>query len=37
MDILRDLNIDFMKYRKLWIVVSLALLAVGIFSVFVHG
>jgi preprotein translocase subunit SecF len=37
MDILRDLNVDFMKYRKLWIVVSLALLAVGVFSVFVHG
>lgn len=37
MDILRDLNVDFMKYRKFWIVVSLALLAVGIFSVFVHG
>jgi preprotein translocase subunit SecF len=37
MDILRDLKIDFMKYRKFWIVVSLALLAAGIFSVFVHG
>jgi preprotein translocase subunit SecF len=37
MELLRDLNIDFMKYRKFWIVVSLVLLAVGIFSVFVHG
>lgn len=37
MDILRDLKIDFMKYRKFWIVVSLALLAAGVFSVFVHG
>jgi preprotein translocase subunit SecF len=37
MDLLRDTRIDFMKYRKFWIVVSLALVAVGIFSVFVHG
>jgi preprotein translocase subunit SecF len=37
MDLFRDSHIDFMKYRKYWIVVSLALLAVGIFSVFVHG
>ncbi len=37
MDILRDIHIDFMKYRKFWIVVSIALLVVGIFSVFVHG
>jgi len=37
MEILRDTNIDFMKYRKFWIVVSLALVLVGLFSVFVHG
>ena len=37
MEILRETNIDFMKYRKFWIVVSLALVLVGIFSVFVHG
>jgi preprotein translocase subunit SecF len=37
MHLFRDSNFDFMKYRKYWIVVSLALLAVGIFSVFVHG
>ena len=37
MEILRDTNFDFMKYRKFWIVVSLALVVVGIFSVFVHG
>jgi preprotein translocase subunit SecF len=37
MEILRDTNIDFMKYRKFWIVVSLILVLVGIFSVFVHG
>ena len=37
MQLFADTHIDFMKYRKFWIVVSLALLAVGIFSVFVHG
>jgi len=37
MEILRDTNIDFMKYRKFWIVVSLILVVIGVFSVFVHG
>lgn len=37
MEILRQTNIDFMKYRKFWVVISLALVAVGIFSIFVHG
>ena len=37
MEILRNTNIDFMKYRKFWIVVSLILVAVAIFAVFVHG
>ena len=37
MEILRNTNIDFMKYRKFWIVISLILVVVGIFSVFVHG
>lgn len=37
MQILRQTNIDFMKYRKFWVVVSLALVAVGVFAVFVHG
>lgn len=37
MEILRETNIDFMKYRKFWVIFSLALVAVGIFSVFVHG
>lgn len=37
MDLFRDSQIDFMKYRKFWIVVSLALVVVGIFSIFVHG
>src|SRR5215212_6947647 len=37
MEILRDTNIDFMKYRKFWIIVSLALVLLGIFSIFVHG
>ena len=37
MHLFRDSHIDFMKYRKFWVVVSLVLVAVGIFSVFVHG
>lgn len=37
MHLFRDSNFDFMKYRKYWIVVSLVLVALGIFSVFVHG
>jgi len=37
MELFRDTNINFMKYRKFWIVVSLALVVVGIFAVFVHG
>ncbi len=37
MEFLRDTHIDFMKYRKFWIVVSLILVGIGIFSVFVHG
>ncbi len=34
MDILRDTNIDFMKYRKFWIWVSITLVLVGLVSVF---
>jgi preprotein translocase subunit SecF len=37
MELLRDTNIDFMKYRKFWIIVSLALVLLGVFSIFVHG
>jgi preprotein translocase subunit SecF len=37
MDVIRETNIDFMKYRRYWVALSLALLAVGIFMVFVHG
>jgi preprotein translocase subunit SecF len=37
MELFRDTNFDFMKYRKFWVVVSLILVAAGIFSVFVHG
>lgn len=37
MELLRDTNFDFMKYRKFWVIVSLALVAAGIFSIFVHG
>ncbi len=37
MEFFRDARFDFMKYRKFWISVSLVLLAVGIFAMFVHG
>ncbi|HSG40065.1 MAG TPA: protein translocase subunit SecF [Thermoanaerobaculia bacterium] len=37
MEFLRDTNYDFMKYRKFWIVVSLILVVIAIFSVFFHG
>ncbi len=37
MELFRDTNIDFMKYRKFWILVSLALVVIGIFAVFFHG
>jgi preprotein translocase subunit SecF len=36
MDILRNTNIDFMKYRKFWIWVSLALVVGGVFSMFFY-
>jgi preprotein translocase subunit SecF len=34
MELLRDTNIDFMKYRRFWIALSLVLLAVGVYTVF---
>lgn len=34
MELLRDTNIDFMKYRRYWIVVSFILLAVGFYTIF---
>lgn len=37
MEILTNTNFDFMKYRKFWVVVSLILVGIGIFSIFVHG
>lgn len=37
MELLRDTNFDFMKYRKFWVIISLALVLAGIFSIFVHG
>jgi preprotein translocase subunit SecF len=37
MEILHNTHIDFMKYRKFWIVVSLVLVAIGIGSIFIHG
>jgi preprotein translocase subunit SecF len=32
-----ETRIDFMKYRKFWVVVSLAFVAAAVFAVFVHG
>ncbi|HKV07028.1 MAG TPA: protein translocase subunit SecF [Thermoanaerobaculia bacterium] len=37
MELLRDTNFDFMKYRRFWIIVSLALVLAGLFSIFIHG
>lgn len=37
MELLHDINIDFMKYRKFWIVVSLVLVLLGFTAIFVHG
>jgi preprotein translocase subunit SecF len=37
MEFFRDTNIQFMKYRKYWVVVSVVLLVISIFAVFVHG
>jgi preprotein translocase subunit SecF len=37
MEFFRDTNIQFMTYRKYWVVVSVVLLVISIFAVFVHG
>ena len=37
MEFFRDTKIEFMKYRRFFVVVSTVLLVIGIFSVFVHG
>jgi preprotein translocase subunit SecF len=37
MEFFRDTKIDFMKYRKYFVMLSLALLAVGMVAVFFHG
>jgi preprotein translocase subunit SecF len=37
MDVIRETNIDFMKYRRAWVALSLLVLAAGVFLVFVHG
>lgn len=37
MEFLRDTQIDFMKYRKVFVVLSLVLLVVSVMAVFVHG
>ena len=37
MEFFRDSNIDFMKYRRMWIVASAVLVVVSVLAVFVHG
>nr|MDP9121973.1 hypothetical protein [Acidobacteriota bacterium] len=37
MELLRDTHIDFMKYRKFWIIVSLVLMGIGVFALFGRG
>lgn len=37
MQLLRDTNIDFLKYRRFWIAFSLAVIAVGLVAIFYHG
>jgi len=37
MELFRDLNWDFMKYRRYWVAVSLALLVLSVVTIFVHG
>src|SRR5689334_19152361 len=34
MELFRETNIDFMKYRRYWIIVSFVLLAVGLYTIF---
>lgn len=37
MQLFRDTHIDFMKYRRFFVVVSTIFIVVGIFAIFVHG
>lgn len=37
MRIVKDTNIDFMKYRRFWIGVSIVLVLIGIYAVFIGG
>lgn len=37
MDLLKNPNFDFMKYRRFWVAVSLATVLVGLFGYFFHG
>lgn len=37
MEFLRDSNFDFMKYRRLWVALSVVLVLVSVLAVFVHG
>lgn len=37
MEFFRDTQINFMKYRKFWVVVSLAMILLSVFAIFIHG
>ena len=37
MEFLRDSNFDFMKYRRLWVALSVVLVLLSVLAVFVHG
>lgn len=37
MDLLRDTQFDFLKYRKIWITISFVTMAIGLFGYFFHG
>lgn len=37
MDLLRNTNIDFMKYRKFWVVISFVTIIAGMLLMFFHG
>ncbi|HUF78481.1 MAG TPA: protein translocase subunit SecF [Thermoanaerobaculia bacterium] len=37
MEFLQETNIDFMKYRRFWVVLSLVLVVISVLAIFVHG
>lgn len=37
MNLFRDTHIDFLRYRRAWIAFSVAVMAVGLVAIFVHG